>query len=113
MSEQKNSNGGGNGCVLGALIVVVVLFALVLGAIGGVAAEREGFARTTTIYPAIPAPQPEVLNYQPSVQTFADNGECGNPTAPVAGWEKGIGGALPPCWDRWTREQQNQFLRSH
>lgn len=112
MTEQKNMQSSGNGCVMGSLILIVVVFALVLGAFGGIVAEREGFARTTTtIHPNIPAPEPAQLNYVPSVQTFAEPlNDCPDPSLPYAGWEDGVGGVLPPCW---TREQQNAYMRSH
>ena len=117
MSEQKeDQRRNSNGCILGGLIAVAILMALVLGAAGGVMLEGQQRANVT-IYPDIPAPVPETLNIVPSAQTFADTppvfDPCADPSAPVDGWEVGVGGQLPPCWSSWSREQQNQFLRSH
>ncbi|MEO8270347.1 MAG: hypothetical protein ABI557_11555, partial [Aureliella sp.] len=93
--------------------IIMLLMVIAFGVFGGALAVEGIAQRQVTIYPSIPAPAPETLNFVPSVQTFPDTGTCADPTAPVAGWEKGIGGQLPPCWATWSREQQNAFLRSH
>ena len=110
-SKQQDQRSSG-GCLVPIMFAVAIVLALVLGGVGGLVLEGEQLRAITTL-PDIPAPAPETLNYVPSVQTFADRGTCGDPTAPVAGWEKGVGGVLPACWVTWTREQQNAFLRSH
>jgi len=109
-SKQDQRNGGG--CLVPIMFVVAIVFALLLGGVGGLMLEGEQLQRIVS-YPDIPAPAPETLNFVPSAQTFAERGTCADPTAPVAGWEKGVGGQLPPCWASWSREEQNAFLRSH
>jgi hypothetical protein len=113
MEEQKN-NQSNTGCVLNAVIIMLLLV-LIVGVFGGgllaEAGERSHAASAPSI-PNIPAPAPETLNYQPSVQTFTEPAanDCPDPSQPYAGWEDGVGGVLPPCW---TREQQNAYMRSH
>lgn len=111
MSAQPNAQQSGGGCLLTALIMISICLALLVGAAGGVMLDGQQLQRQAPNFPDIPAPA--TLNYVPSAQTFPDTGTCADPTAPVAGWEKGVGGELPPCWASWTREQQNAFLRSH
>jgi len=108
--QDQRSNGG---CLVPIMFTVAIMLAIALGGVGGLMLEGEQLRQAITTFPDIPAPSPKTLNYVPSAQTFADRGTCADPTAPVAGWEKGVGGVLPPCWVTWTREQQNQFLRSH
>ena len=113
-NQQSNT-----GCVLN-VIVIGLLIVIAFGVFGGALAMEGVAERKITIHPNIPAPAPAQLNYVPSAQTFAEPAlsapvfdPCADPTSPVAGWEKGVGGQLPPCWASWTREQQNAFLRSH
>jgi len=114
MQDSKQQDQRSNDGRLGPIMfVVAIVLAIALGGVGGIIVEGEQLRQAITTLPDIPAPEPETLNFVPSAQTFADRGTCANPTAPVAGWEKGVGGKLPPCWASWTREQQNAFLRSH
>ncbi len=113
-NQQSNT-----GCVLN-VIVIGLLIVIAFGVFGGALAVEGIAERQITIHPNIPAPEPAQLNYVPSAQTFAEPAPpapvfdpCADPTSPVAGWEHGIGGQLPPCWSSWSREQQNAFLRSH
>jgi hypothetical protein len=102
--------GGGPGCIgWGGIIaaILIALAAILLPAIEGAANA-----------PGRPIPhmtiEPETLHVIPSAPVFVDPaGACVDPTAPIAGWERGVGGELPACWASWTREQQNAFLRSH
>ena len=114
MTTQNNTGGGG--CVMNALLLAI-LAVLVFSVFGGALMAEAGTRSQAPNYPSIPAPAPAQLNYVPSVQTFVEPAPvfdpCADPSAPVAGWEKGIGGQMPPCWASWTREQQNAFLRSH
>lgn len=118
-SNSSNQSTGG-GWLLPALILISIGLALLVGAAGGAMLDEPSAQTQPTIYPHLPAPAPETLNYVPSTQTFAEPAPpapafdpCADPTSPVAGWEHGVGGQLPPCWSSWTREQQNDFLRSH
>ena len=109
IDNNKNSNGG-NGCVMNA-ILLAILAVLVFSVFGGALMAEAGTRSAVTIYPDIPAPAPETLNFVPSAQTFAEPlTDCPDPALPYAGWEDGVGGVLPPCW---TREQQNEYMRSH
>lgn len=100
MSEHNNSGNGGS-CLMNA-ILLAILGVLIFAVFGGALMAEAGTQSRVTIYPNIPAPAPAQLNYVPSVQTFAEPAPvfdpCADPTAPVAGWEKGIGGQMPPCW---------------
>ena len=110
MNDQR-SNGG---CLTAFLFTVAIVLALALGGVGGAMLDAPQMQRQTTIYPSIPAPAPEQLNYVPSAQVLTDvPTNCADPLAPSPGWEVGVGGQLPPCWASWSREQQNAFLRSH
>ena len=114
MKKQNNAQSN-TGCLLNA-VIIMLLIVIAFGVFGG-AAVLDASTRQAPNFPNIPAPAPAQLNYVPSVQTFAEPAPvfdpCADPAAPVPGWEKGIGGELPPCWGSWTREQQNAFLRSH
>ncbi len=117
MNTQNNTGGGG--CVMNTLLLAI-LAVLVFSVFGGALMAEAGERSQAPNFPSIPAPAPAQLNYVPSAQTFAEPAPpapafdpCADPTSPVAGWEKGVGGQLPACWAQWTREQQNAFLRSH
>lgn len=108
MSEQ--SNGNGNSCLMN-MILLAILAVLIFAVFGGALMAEAGPSSQAPSYPSIPAPAPETLNYQPSVQTFPESlNDCPDPSLPYAGWEDGVGGVLPACW---TREQQNAYMRSH
>lgn len=116
MSDQRDDQRSNNACLLTIMFLVAILLSMVVGGIAGTAISDGQQQRQVTIYPDIPV-DPETLHVVPSVQTFVDPvlDNCDNvdPTAPIAGWEKGVGGQLPPCWSEWDRIQQNAFRRSH
>lgn len=105
-----NNNNGGS-CLMNT-ILLAILAVLVFSVFGGALMAEAGTRSRVTIYPNIPAPATETLNFVPSVQTFAEPApsDCPDPSQPWAGWEDGVGGVLPACW---TREQQNSYMRSH
>ena len=108
--NNQNTAQSNTGCLLNA-VIIMLLIVIAFGVFGGALAVEGIAQRQVTIYPDIPAPAPETLNYVPSVQTFPESlNDCPDPSQPYAGWEDGVGGVLPPCW---TREQQNAYMRSH
>lgn len=116
MSDQQNRSterSNGNGCLLPIMFLVAILLSII---VGGVAGSAINIDRQTTIYPVMTV-APQTLYVAPTPQTYAApaTNDCDSvdPTAPVAGWEKGVGGQLPPCYAEWDRIKQNQFLRSH
>jgi hypothetical protein len=111
MSEHNTQSNTGGGCVMNALLLAI-LAVLVFSVFGGALMAEAGTRSQAPNFPSIPAPEPETLNYQPSVQTFVEpaTSDCPDPSLPYSGWEDGVGGVLPPCW---TREQQNAYMRSH
>lgn len=119
MSEHRDERSNGNGCVMN-LLLLAILAVLIFSVFGG--ALEAGTQRTITIFPPMtPAPgtlmiaptsAPVFVEVQPVVQPVDDCASA-DPTAPVPNYEVGVGGVLPDCYAQWTREQQNQFLRSH
>lgn len=115
MSDQRDERNSSNGCLTGFLFTVGIGLALVLGGVGGAMLDDPQAQRQITIYPAM-TPEAATLYVPPTVAPLAQPvDDCANadPTAPVPGWEKGVGGILPPCYAQWDRVQQNAFHRSH